>query len=318
MPDNDPHPESATVRPHKRMAIGSDFFIVAMTLRQSLLPPPWVRYSQRVDDELNDLLAGTDPYSALERVDILIARASLENGASREATQALQAKAVLLSRTDDDEASAMLWQQVRRQWLVLDGDDSPHAAEAQRQRAMTLYWSGDPTHADEEMTAYRAKATSLWGSASDETLQAMRFTSASSLSSVGKMRQSNCSAPSWRARCKRFSERHRGDSARPGKERRRFSRIQQAHPDDAKGDGNRLYRHASCRKNAGSRRETGRRADRQNRARHPLRHGGNGMGAERGAGLADFLGPLPHVDATQKRQHTLGEQGRGAGVIASK
>ena len=128
-----------------------------------------------MDDELNDLLASTDPYTAMERVDILIARASLDDAASLAATQALQVKAVLLSRIDNDEASALLWQQVRRQWLVLEGDDSRQAAEAQRQHAMTLYWSGDPVRADAEMTAYRAKATLIWGPASDEMLQAMRF-----------------------------------------------------------------------------------------------------------------------------------------------
>lgn len=137
--------------------------------------PAAVGYSQRVDDELRELLAHPDPHSALERVDILIARASLDDAGSREATHALEVKAVLLSRIDDDDTSALLWQQVRRQWLVLEGDDSPRAAQAQRQRAMTLYWAHDVVASDAEMTAYLTTAERLWGAGADETLDGMRF-----------------------------------------------------------------------------------------------------------------------------------------------
>lgn len=142
--------------------------------RKPVSPEP-VGYSQRVDDELRELLAHPDPHSALERVDILIARASLDDAGSREATHALEVKAVLLSRIDDDDTSALLWQQVRRQWLVLEGNDSPRAAQAQRQRAMTLYWAHDVVASDAEMTAYLATAERLWGAGADETLDGMRF-----------------------------------------------------------------------------------------------------------------------------------------------
>ncbi|WP_036283964.1 tetratricopeptide repeat protein [Microbacterium luticocti] len=120
-------------------------------------------------------LVQVDRDEGLQAFDLLIARAAAADEGGVNHLTALAAKAEALSRLDEDEQSALLWDRVLAGRRAVLGLDHPATLDAWGWRARTRFWSGDVAAADADLALLIPALQRARGDDDPAVLQAMRF-----------------------------------------------------------------------------------------------------------------------------------------------